>query len=112
MKSNSKAEKKNIFEIVNASATKIDEVGKLTKGDGARFTKLAEVDQWLLKMNFEFEGQKDDEWYDKFDIAAVEYSGVGFSKWNWRHTVNGWACKAYQDADGWVLNKDLKGPAE
>ena len=110
--------KKNIFEIVK-NGMRVDGLGEATQGDGARFYTLTGIDKWLSTMKFEFSGNLERtsgedclEWQDNFDIEAVEFSGVGFEKWYWRHTKNGWACKVYEGKNGWVLNKDLKGRAE
>lgn len=104
-----------MFEIVNKNGTRIDELGELTQSDGARFNKLCEIDQWfssLRQTSEHYHDQNNLEWYERVDIFAVEYAKVGFDKWYWRRTVNGWACQAYENDDGWVLNEDLTSPAE
>ena len=107
----------SMFEIVNKNGCSIDDTGKLTQGDGARFSKLCDIDQWVLSLDIKFDGDADHdqnklEWYDKVEVSAIEKAKVGFDKWYWRRTFKGWACKVNYGADGWVLNKDLTKPAE
>ena len=104
-----------MFEIVNQNGTRIDEIGELTQSDGARFSKLCEIDQWFLNLGHKCDVDHDQtnlDWYEKMDISAVEYAKVGFDKWYWRRTVNGWARKVYEDVDGWLLNEYLASPVE
>lgn len=104
-----------MFEIVNKNGCRIDVIGELTQSDGARFSKLCDIDQWLSKLDLKFDVDHDQnnlEWYDEMDVSAVEYAAVGFDKWHWRRTARGWACKVYDERDSWVLNEDFTKPFE
>lgn len=125
----------SVFKIVNDSGQRLDLDGKVAViGEGAQFKTLEEIDKWASKMNFEFNAIGDDGrwvsedrtcinpetgmlecrdfyWFNIANMMVIEFAKVGFNKWQWRHTRNGWACKCYDDKNGWVLNENLKEPA-